>query len=385
MFTIPPAIEQILETFCQNGHEAYLVGGCVRDLLCRKQPHDYDITTSADPQTVLALFPKTIQTGVKHGTVTVLSGGYAVEVTTYRTDGEYRDSRRPETVTFVKSLREDLARRDFTVNAIAYHPKTGLQDPFNGRKDIQNRLLRAVGDPRRRFTEDALRILRLFRFSSQLGFVIEPDTLQAALACADALPHISAERIKSELCRTLNGANPAALAPLTAAGKLTFLGINSPNYPAITSLQGDTALFAFLWSGGADMATALESLKASNREKTFCRQMIALFTLPFPADKPAIKNRLAATSPSVFKEYLLCSNALFQTDIRSASAMFQEILDRQEPYLISHLAVDGQDLKSLGISGKKIGKTLEALRQTVVLDPAQNQRETLLAHARSGL
>ena len=179
MLFIPPEIEFIIDRLENNGFEAYLVGGCVRDMLMGIPPHDYDITTSAEPEITLSLFPKTVPTGIKHGTVTVLNKGFAAEVTTYRSDGEYGDHRRPESVTFVKSLKEDLARRDFTVNAIAYNENEGIKDFFGGKEDINNKILRAVGNPEKRFTEDALRILRLFRFASILGFTPEKGKLSA--------------------------------------------------------------------------------------------------------------------------------------------------------------------------------------------------------------
>ena len=223
----PKYVLNILSALGSAGHEAVLAGGCVRDSLLGRRPSDWDAATSAMPEEVLALFPRCVPTGIKHGTVTVIINGVPNEVTTYRTDGEYRDHRRPDSVIFVKSLREDLARRDFTVNAMAYNQKDGLKDFFGGREDIENRILRAVGEPGRRFYEDALRIMRLFRFSSVLGFDIEENTLKAALEYAPTLKSVSAERIYSELLKTLCGKNPAALKPLTDIGGLGFLGVNT--------------------------------------------------------------------------------------------------------------------------------------------------------------
>ena len=170
---IPAGAARILKVLEANGYEAYVVGGCVRDSLLGKQPHDWDITTSALPLQVKALFSRTIDTGLKHGTVTIPSGREAYEVTTYRIDGEYLDGRHPSEVTFTASLREDLKRRDFTINAMAYNEKDGLQDFFDGISDLENQRIRAVGDPRKRFEEDALRILRAVRFSAQLGYTVE--------------------------------------------------------------------------------------------------------------------------------------------------------------------------------------------------------------------
>ncbi len=268
MLFIPPEIKFIIDRLGDNGFDAYLVGGCVRDMLMDITPHDYDITTSAPPEIIPSLFNKTVPTGIKHGTVTVINGSFAAEVTTYRADGEYSDRRRPRSVTFVKSLKEDLARRDFTVNAIAYNENEGIKDFFGGRKDVKNKILRAVGNPEKRFTEDALRILRLFRFACVLGFTPEAETLKAALNCAPLLESISAERISAELRKSLNGENPAALKPLTDIGGLQFIGIKNPDYSKILPLQGTgLALFGFLYSSADDLMSALKFLKPSNKEK----------------------------------------------------------------------------------------------------------------------
>ncbi len=193
------------------GHRGYLVGGSLRDILRGVTPHDYDMTTDATPEEMLEIFRdfRVIPTGLKHGTLTVLSDGHPIEVTTHRVDGEYLDSRRPESVSFTRQLSEDLSRRDFTVNAMAWHPETGLIDLFGGREDLEKGIIRAVGEPQKRFSEDALRILRAFRFAAQLNFEIEPRTLSGAAACREGLAHISAERIFSEVSRMLEA--PAAV------------------------------------------------------------------------------------------------------------------------------------------------------------------------------
>ena len=209
---IPAGAARILKVLEANGYEAYVVGGCVRDSLLGKQPHDWDITTSALPLQVKALFSRTIDTGLKHGTVTIPSGrGEAYEVTTYRIDGEYLDGRHPSEVTFTASLREDLKRRDFTINAMAYNEKDGLQDFFDGISDLETHRIRAVGDPKKRFEEDALRILRAVRFSAQLGYTVEEGTLRAMRTLAPTLARISAERIAAELEKILVSPHPDRL------------------------------------------------------------------------------------------------------------------------------------------------------------------------------
>ena len=379
MLFLPSDTEYIIETLQKNGYEAFAVGGCVRDMLNGDTPHDFDITTSAEPETVMSLFEKTVPTGIKHGTVTVIINGVPNEVTTYRADGEYRDHRRPDSVIFVKSLREDLARRDFTVNAMAYNKRDGLKDFFGGKQDIQNRILRAVGEPERRFYEDALRILRLFRFSSVLGFNIEENTLKAALEYAPTLKSVSAERIYSELLKTLCGKNPAALKPLTDIGGLGFLGVNtSPDYGILPLLgSADTKLFAFLYSGGADVTAALDFLRVPNKTKKAARDMLTLLNMPFPKTKPEIKEMLYLTSPVSVENYF-DYKAAYGENCENARSMLSEIIENAEPYKISDLKIRGEDLKKLGIRGRETGEMLEALRKYVIPDPTLNTKSRLL-------
>lgn len=379
MLFIPPEIKFIIDRLENNGFEAYLVGGCVRDMLTDIPPHDYDITTSAPPEITLSLFQKTVPTGIKHGTVTVLHKGFAAEVTTYRADGEYGDHRRPESVTFVKSLKEDLARRDFTVNAIAYNENEGIKDFFGGREDIKNKTLRAVGEPEKRFTEDALRILRLFRFASVLGFTPEKGTLNASLKCAPLLQSISAERISAELKKAVNGKNPAALKPLTDIGGLKFIGIKNPDYSKIIPLQGaELALFGLLYSSADDLMSALCFLKPSNKEKKLYENILTLLALPFPQGKREIKEMLFKTDPNSVEKYLCFKKHYFGTDTENALNMLREISENGEPYRISDLKIGGKELIDIGIGGEKIGVTLENLRKCVVSNPELNRRSILL-------
>ena len=379
MLFIPPEIQFIIDTLNKNGFEAYLVGGCVRDMLMDIPPHDYDITTSAPPEAILTLFEKTVPTGIKHGTVTVINGGIAAEVTTYRADGDYTDHRRPKSVTFVKSLKEDLARRDFTVNAIAYNKTKGVKDFFGGIKDINNKILRAVGEPKKRFREDALRILRLFRFASVLEFTPEKETLNAALKCAPLLESISAERISSELRKAINGKKPAALKPLTDIRGLEFIGIKAPDYSKIIPLQGEgLALFGFLYSSTDNLISALEFLKPSNKEKKLYQNILTLLSLPLPQSKEEIKEMLFKTDPCSVEKYLYFKNSYFGTDTQNAFNMLREITENGEPYRISDLKIGGKNLINMGVSGEKIGETLEHLRNLVVSNPEQNKKSILL-------
>ncbi|MCL2619039.1 MAG: polynucleotide adenylyltransferase, partial [Defluviitaleaceae bacterium] len=196
MMRLPGKVAELVDRLNCAGYEAYAVGGCVRDTLMGREPKDYDITTSATPTQVAAVFPRVAATGIEHGTVTVLLGAQAYEVTTFRLDGEYLDSRRPSSVTFTTSLEDDLSRRDFTMNAVAFHPDRGYIDPFGGAGDIAAGCIRCVGDPSQRFGEDALRMLRAVRFSAQLGFAVEAATLEAIGRQAHTIANVSAERIR---------------------------------------------------------------------------------------------------------------------------------------------------------------------------------------------
>lgn len=205
---LPENVKFITEQLNSAGYEAYAVGGCVRDSILDRVPNDWDITTSAKPEKVKEIFKRTVDTGLKHGTVTVLIGKEGYEVTTYRVDGEYEDGRHPKSVEFTSSLKEDLLRRDFTINAMAYNDTDGLVDIFGGIDDIEKKTIRCVGNPRERFTEDALRLLRAVRFAAQLGYEIEPDTYKAIGELAPTLEKISAERIQVELVKTLTSDHP---------------------------------------------------------------------------------------------------------------------------------------------------------------------------------
>ena len=212
MERVPQPVREMLALLRESGHTPYLVGGCVRDLLRGAEPDDYDMTSDARPEEVMALFGADAHpTGLMHGTVTLVRGGLAVEHTTERCDGAYRDSRHPESVRFTSSIEEDLARRDFTVNAIALSPEGTLVDPFGGREDLRSGVLRCVGAPARRFAEDALRILRLLRFASVLGFSVEENTARAARERRDGLRAIAHERVYAELNKLLCGENVTAV------------------------------------------------------------------------------------------------------------------------------------------------------------------------------
>ena len=370
MLKIPEKIKFVLDTLTQNGYEAYIVGGCVRDFLLGLTPSDYDVTTSAKPQEIIGLFEKTVPKGLKHGTVTVIIENEPIEVTTFRTEGEYKDSRHPRNVKFVTDLREDLSRRDFTVNAMAYNETAGLVDLFGGVSDLKNKILRTVGESDKRFSEDALRILRLFRFASQLEFTPEKKTLNSALKLQKGLKNISKERIFSEIVKTVKGKNPKAILPLINSGGLEFLGITET--PEFTTLDDpDLRLFVFLNTSSDNPIEVLKTLKAPNRQIDFANKLLKLQTIKINT-KEDIKNALFLTDYNAVNLFLQ-----LQED-EDKLKLLAEIIKNKEPYLISHLAIDGEILKNLGFEGKEIGEILERLRQTVVCDPQKNRKEILM-------
>ena len=366
MFKIPEKIEYVIEKLTQNGFEAYIVGGCVRDTLLLKTPHDYDVTTSATPEEIISVFDRTIPTGIKHGTVTVLIDNEPIEVTTFRTDGEYTDARRPDSVQFVRNLKEDLSRRDFTVNAMAYNHKSGLCDLFCGRDDLANKTLRAVGDPETRFREDALRILRLFRFASTLNFKIEEDTFNAAIKCAPLLPKVSTERVMCELKTAVLGENFNVIKPLIDCGGLEFIGITQcPDFDLIKAHRTKPNLCLYLLLSSEIKC----DLKLSNKEKSYIEGLNKLMPLPFET-KADIKRCLATSNEEITRDYLALKN--------TPDTLLNEVLENKEPYLIGHLKITGNDLIDRGIKGEKIGEILSRLQQKVIEDPTFNTKAKLL-------
>ncbi len=379
MFKIPDKIEYVLKKLTQNGYEAYVVGGCVRDMLMGIEPNDFDITTSARPEQVMELFDKTVPTGIKHGTVTVMMDKTPVEVTTFRTDGDYTDHRHPEEICFVTSLEEDLSRRDFTVNAMAYNPDVGLRDYFGGEKDLKARVLRAVGEPQKRFEEDALRIFRLFRFASVLGFECEEKTFNASLKLALTLKKISRERIMIELSKAVMGKNLKVISPLIESGALEFVGVKkTPCFDCISRIKDNKnlSLFAFLYFSSDDALDSLNSLRASNEQKNYAKKLLKLFSMPFPFDKNSLKFMLCASDVDIVNDYLSLAEA-FSKDVTFQRQLLREVIENKEPYLISHLAIDGNTLKNMGYKGEEIGVVLERLLRLVIECPEINNTEAL--------
>lgn len=386
---IPEPVLGILDTLEAAGFEAWLVGGCVRDMLRGALPHDYDIATSARPAQVQTLFKRTAATGLRYGTVTVLtqdSPGRA-EVTTFRREGGYRDGRRPDEVSFDAGLHDDLSRRDFTVNAMAFHPRRGLCDPFSGRKDLAHGVIRTVGNPAARFGEDALRVLRAFRFSATLGFSIEPETLVAAGKAAALVKGVSCERIRDEIRRILLSPRPETAFALLNAGIDCGVFCLPPTAGAETArLAAAPRSAAARWAGffillGADDGETVRlchALKADNATTADVKRLCALLRGKMPHTAADVRRLLEETPPALLREGFLLWGALRCSDPGPLCALLDGVLRRGEAYRISMLAVNGRDLFGLGFSGPACGAALHTLLARVVENPVLNKRETLL-------
>lgn len=391
---IPKTALALLERLTASGYEAYLVGGCVRDLLRGETPIDYDMTTSATPEQMLSVFEgyRVIETGLKHGTLTVLSGGLAYEITTYRIDGEYTDSRHPDSVTFTRSLTEDLARRDFTVNAMAYSPTLGLCDPFGGREDLAAGMLRAVGDPSRRFTEDALRIIRAVRFSSALGFRIDPETEAAAFALRARLADISPERIRVELVKLLIGRDAArvlgayrdilaaavpALAALGAYREAVSLTERLPQDPSLR-LVG-----LLLPLGEAGAREALLSLRFDKKTVRRVSAAVGAAGEALPQSDAEMLRSLGALGESCLRDRLAIACARDEDGAAASEMRLLRLLSDGVPYSIGMLDIDGDALLGIGFPrGKAIGAILCEMLNEVIEGRIKNTGQDLIAYAR---
>jgi tRNA nucleotidyltransferase (CCA-adding enzyme) len=384
LFTsIPDYIAAILQCLGKNGYEAWLVGGCVRDMIMGVTPNDYDIATSALPSEIDELFDKTFLTGEKYGTVTVLFGGGKAEVTTYRTESGYDDFRRPSQVVFAKSVAEDLSRRDFTCNAIAYHSERGLYDPFLGKQAIENKTISAVGDANQRFFEDALRILRAFRFSAKLGFHIEPSTLNAAVKNRNLLEKISVERIKIELDKILLSDNPDILFEMINYGFLAFL-FHSLNTSSIGIIAGTKKSLCTRWAAffaltGYDGIKVMQALKFDNDTKHQVQLLLSVINAPLPQNRAEIKRCLLHIPPLLYHDALELIEAVKQTSTSCLQTELHNILESGEPYIPAMLAINGNDLIGSGFEqGSLIKIVLNRLLEIVIENPELNERSKLL-------
>ena len=384
---IPDFVSEIIDRISASGEKAYLVGGSLRDMLLSKAPHDFDVASSASPEKICDIFcdMRVIKTGIAHGTVTLLSSGGPVEITTFRVDGAYIDMRHPESVTFTRRIEDDLARRDFTVNAMAYNREDLLIDLFGGSSDLKNKIIKTVGKPEERFGEDALRIMRAFRFSAQLGFEIETETLKAAERMRFGLEHISRERIFTELIKLITSEEPEmALLLMQKADVLkTILPQYTVSERAFSLLSrvpnNDIARLSafFCDSEPAKVREMLSSLKASNRQKRVA--LIVEEAHKSYSSRYDVAKLKARLSDDV-EIALLLSVLLGFSDGGVLS-----YLEDKTPYSISQLAIDGAELGALGLCGREIGEMLSYLLERVMEEPLLNERNILLNLAKNKL
>ena len=432
---LPEHVNQIIHRLQAEGYAAYAVGGCVRDTLLGRKPQDWDITTSARPEAVKALFSHTIDTGIQHGTVTVMLQHVGYEVTTYRIDGEYEDSRHPKEVTFTDNLLEDLKRRDFTINAMAYNDDSGLVDAFDGAKDLRDGVIRCVGNAHDRFEEDALRMLRAVRFAAQLGFSIEEKTRGAVRELAGTIAKVSAERIQMELVKLLTSDHPDELRMAWELGltkvflpefdrmmqtpqnnKHHSYSVGEHTLHTLTDVPADKVLRLTMLlhdvakpfckttdengidhfhghpAQGAEMARKiLRRLKMDNETTARVTQLIRWHDDNPPLTERNVRRAICRVGEAQYPDIF----AVKRADIRAQSdykkeeklryvddyeAVYRQILEKKQCLSIKDLAVDGSDLLAAGVpQGRAIGEKLHALLELVLENPEYNTREYLLS------
>ena len=430
---LPEKVEYIINTLEAAGYEAYAVGGCVRDSLLNREPDDWDITTSARPQQVKEVFPRTIDTGIQHGTVTVMMGKEGFEVTTYRIDGEYEDSRHPKEVIFTANLIEDLKRRDFTINAFAYNHRSGIVDAFDGMTDLKNGIIRCVGEAKERFTEDALRMMRAVRFSAQLGYDIEEKTKQAIVELAPNLKNISAERIQVELVKLLQSPHPDYLRVAYELGMTkiimpefdkametpqnnphhmynvgehllhTLLEVRPDRSLRIAALLHDIAkpdtetkdndgishFHGHAEAGEERAAVILRRLKFDNDTINKVKKYVKYHDYKIEATPRAVRRALNKIGKEYFREVLelkkadMLAQSTYQREekeenLTQVTAIYKEILQKQECVSLKELVVTGKDIIELGVpQGKQLGAVLQSLLEEVLENPQHNTKEYL--------
>lgn len=439
---IPKNVRLIINILKQNGFEAFAVGGCVRDTILGRNPQDWDITTSALPHQVKELFHRTLDTGIKHGTVTIMMSKIGYEVTTYRIDGEYNDSRHPESVEFTSNLIEDLKRRDFTINAMAYNPEEGLVDAFDGMGDIERGIIRCVGKPEERFQEDALRILRAIRFSAQLGFDVDDDTMMAIRALAPTLKNISAERIRTELEKLIMSDHPEKLITAYDAGvtkivlpefdrmmecpQITpyhkynvgehtvkvvqnvpknrlmrwtalFHDVAKPEVMYWDKIKGKTHFKGHALVGSEMAARIMRRLRMDNKTIKTAARLIACHD-DRPTEKgftpEVVRRSVHKIGKDIYPQYLQLVSADFQgkSDYGKEKGydgylycceQFALIMQNNVCTSSKELNITGKDLIDMGCpAGSIIGDILDKLLDIVLTDPKSNTKENLIKEAK---
>lgn len=397
---IPKGAKYVISKLENAGFEAFLVGGCVRDSLMKRCPPDYDITTNATPDDMLCVFKddKTLTHGLKHGSVTVVVDGECFEVTTYRIDGEYLDSRHPQSVEFSKKIKDDLSRRDFTMNAIAYSEKCGYVDEFCGVSDINNKIIRTVGSPDKRFNEDALRILRCIRFASVLGLEIEKNTSDSLIKNAHLLNNISSERIREEFIKLLTGKNACNVLKTYKSVISTFISeisnIDDADYiktcESLCKSEDNKVLslcvFFSMFENEKSVKEILLSLKFDNNTQNSVLSVFQnLKNTDFSFSKPKIKLLLRDNSKENVKLFLNTLDCL-NFDTGKAVTILNEIITNDECYNLKNLDISGVDLVKIGVQkGREVGEILDTLLLEVINNNLQNNKEALLEYTKQNL
>lgn len=402
---LPEDVSFIIDTIEKNGHQAYAVGGCVRDTIMGITPNDWDITTNALPEEVKSYFNKTIDTGIQHGTVTVMLHSVGYEVTTYRIDGDYLDGRHPSSVEFSDRLTDDLCRRDFTINAMAYNDRTGLVDEYGGIDDINNKVIRCVGNPVERFTEDALRMMRAIRFSAQLGFTIDDATYKAIEQLSANIQKVSMERVCVELKKTLMSDNPDFCRLYGTT--LLFKDILPQLHDSFTSRQSKRILLtckyaekdlslrlAACFSNGTpkEAHDTMRHLRMDNKTIDTVTKILTYSKERVEETEPAIRETLHKCGRDIFEliikyelatvkaseEVTFITNPARYNHLIKLQNMADEILTRGDCFSIKDLDITGLDLIEYGLKGTQIGDTLNYLLEIVIENPKLNDKATLI-------
>lgn len=396
--TLPTKVKQIISRLEKADFEAYAVGGCVRDSILKRSPEDWDITTSAKPEEVKKLFSTTIDTGLQHGTVTVVIEKEGFEVTTFRLDGDYTDGRHPDRVAFTSSLTEDLRRRDFTINAMAYSEKTGLIDEFDGERDLEDGVIRAVGEAKERFSEDALRMLRAIRFAGQLNFKIADETFDAIKELSSNISKVSVERIAKELEKLLLSGNPEYIALVYETGIFSVIApevamlfengeisdsikaLSRASFPEKKELY-QIRLAIFLEGMGADKAAKLlKRLKLDNDTINTVKKLLELSLREVENNETDMRRTVKEAGHKMMPLLLEMRRA---KGLKDNKDLYQTVIGNGYCTSISELNINGKDLMDAGIpKGALIGSTLERLLELVIEKPELNTRESLLLEVR---
>lgn len=406
---MPSEVKFIISELESHEYEAFAVGGCIRDSLLGRTPNDWDITTSAKPEEVKEIFHRTVDTGIKHGTVTVLIGKKSFEITTYRVDGAYTDGRHPESVRYSKYLKEDLRRRDFTINAFAYNDEVGLRDEFYGFRDMEWKIIRAVGNAEDRFSEDALRMMRAIRFAAQLGFNIELNTYNAIIKLAPNIKKVSAERIQVELTKTLMSDHPEVTIEYAKTG--LFVEILPVLYDTLSgiSAQKTLELLKYVPRMVIMRYAALLRYRTPEEARDILRKLkLDNFTIntvtklveyqndindvieendisvreaihKYGTDLLELMFVFAEADGRMKREYTGFNSRGRNVHLKTIKKLYDEILERGDCVDLKGLAVNGSDLMELGIVGEQIGETLNWLLHIVMENPALNNKNTLIS------